>query len=322
LLTKVSSEQPPFGGFLLRELCGRSMRKAGRTTSRHLNFASDPFHWPGVSCRASVAVEARTRVSTPKLTWGYERLLSLGAAAKSQPRENAGLRRNKTLNKRLVSLCAAAFLLGAVSSANAVTIVAAPGAQTGSVPDEQGGLVNFSAPSSGSFASGIFTENGISFSPTNPGQGGIIVSETSPGNYANPAGYVGNYMAILGGRSETLKFSSQMDIFGLYWGSIDTYNNVQFLLNGAQVVTITGSDLAAPIAATGNQLGPNSNAYITFSNLLFDEVILSSSGNSFEFSNVAAAAPEPATWAMMILGFFGVGFMAYRRREKRTFRFA
>jgi PEP-CTERM motif len=26
--------------------------------------------------------------------------------------------------------------------------------------------------------------------------------------------------------------------------------------------------------------------------------------------------PEPSTWAMMILGFFGVGFMAYRRKSK------
>jgi len=28
-----------------------------------------------------------------------------------------------------------------------------------------------------------------------------------------------------------------------------------------------------------------------------------------------AAVPEPSTWAMMILGFAGVGFMAYRRRQ-------
>jgi hypothetical protein len=26
--------------------------------------------------------------------------------------------------------------------------------------------------------------------------------------------------------------------------------------------------------------------------------------------------PEPSTWAMMILGFAGVGFMAYRRRNQ------
>jgi len=30
------------------------------------------------------------------------------------------------------------------------------------------------------------------------------------------------------------------------------------------------------------------------------------------------AVPEPSTWAMMILGFAGVGYMAYRRREQST----
>jgi PEP-CTERM motif len=27
------------------------------------------------------------------------------------------------------------------------------------------------------------------------------------------------------------------------------------------------------------------------------------------------AVPEPSTWAMMILGFLGVGFVAYRRKS-------
>jgi hypothetical protein len=31
-----------------------------------------------------------------------------------------------------------------------------------------------------------------------------------------------------------------------------------------------------------------------------------------------AAVPEPSTWAMMILGFCGVGFMAYRRKQNGT----
>jgi hypothetical protein len=30
---------------------------------------------------------------------------------------------------------------------------------------------------------------------------------------------------------------------------------------------------------------------------------------------VASAVPEPSTWAMMILGFAGIGFMAYRRKQ-------
>jgi hypothetical protein len=31
---------------------------------------------------------------------------------------------------------------------------------------------------------------------------------------------------------------------------------------------------------------------------------------------ITADVPEPSTWAMMILGFAGVGFMAYRREAK------
>jgi hypothetical protein len=40
-----------------------------------------------------------------------------------------------------------------------------------------------------------------------------------------------------------------------------------------------------------------------------------------QFDSVAAV-PEPATWGMMILGFLGVGFMAYRRKNTSAFRLA
>ena len=39
------------------------------------------------------------------------------------------------------------------------------------------------------------------------------------------------------------------------------------------------------------------------------------SGHNYSSSNVGAV-PEPSTWAMMILGFAGLGFMAYRRKNK------
>jgi PEP-CTERM motif len=35
---------------------------------------------------------------------------------------------------------------------------------------------------------------------------------------------------------------------------------------------------------------------------------------------LTAAVPEPSTWAMMILGFMGVGLLAYRRKSQRTLR--
>jgi hypothetical protein len=39
----------------------------------------------------------------------------------------------------------------------------------------------------------------------------------------------------------------------------------------------------------------------------------------FQFTS---AVPEPSTWAMMLLGFAGVGFVAYRRKSKLAFRLA
>jgi hypothetical protein len=37
-----------------------------------------------------------------------------------------------------------------------------------------------------------------------------------------------------------------------------------------------------------------------------------------DFGTVTDAVPEPSTWAMMILGFCGLGFMAYRRKNSMT----
>jgi PEP-CTERM motif len=47
-------------------------------------------------------------------------------------------------------------------------------------------------------------------------------------------------------------------------------------------------------------------------------------GDLFTLDNIAgpvAAAPEPSTWAMMILGFLGLGFLAHRRKNS-AIRFA
>ena len=37
-----------------------------------------------------------------------------------------------------------------------------------------------------------------------------------------------------------------------------------------------------------------------------------------EFTLNVSAVPEPSTWAMILLGFAGIGFMAYRRKSKRA----
>ena len=47
--------------------------------------------------------------------------------------------------------------------------------------------------------------------------------------------------------------------------------------------------------------------------------MITSPGNNIYFSpGITNAVPEPSTWAMMFLGFAGVGFMAYRRRSRQA----
>jgi hypothetical protein len=65
-------------------------------------------------------------------------------------------------------------------------------------------------------------------------------------------------------------------------------------------------------------------SYVTLQSSGFVDPLISfasdfdSSGLSLEFSPgiLNSAVPEPSTWAMMILGFAGVGFMAHRRKAK------
>ena len=44
--------------------------------------------------------------------------------------------------------------------------------------------------------------------------------------------------------------------------------------------------------------------------------------DDFTINAAVSAVPEPSTWALMVLGFAGIGFMAYRRRNDLTLRAA
>jgi hypothetical protein len=44
--------------------------------------------------------------------------------------------------------------------------------------------------------------------------------------------------------------------------------------------------------------------------------------NDIEVNDPVAAVPELSTWAMMVVGFLGVGFLAYRRKNKSALRLA
>jgi hypothetical protein len=39
-----------------------------------------------------------------------------------------------------------------------------------------------------------------------------------------------------------------------------------------------------------------------------------------DVTTAVAAVPAPFTWVMMLLGFCGLGFLSYRRKDKRVLR--
>jgi hypothetical protein len=141
---------------------------------------------------------------------------------------------------------------------------------------------------------------------------------------ANPYGAPDSnvFMYVLSSGSATIaSVASAFRNISVYLGSIDAGNKVEVLGNGGSVLrTYSGVDLADPAAANGNQTSAQTNRLVTFNatgNEQLTGLRFTSSNNSLELDNVrfSAAVPEPATWAMMILGFAVVGY-AMRRRPK------
>ncbi len=145
---------------------------------------------------------------------------------------------------------------------------------------------------------------------------GAVVTGSKAGYYMAPAGDTSNYLStnVKGGKgSETIMFGTTETRLGLYWGSVDKFNTLTFLLDGVTVGTFTGSQITSTFDKNGNS---GVSAYVNFSGK-FDEIVLTTSQPAFEVDNIAVSAvPEPATWALMLVGFAGLGFAAYRQTKR------
>jgi PEP-CTERM motif len=83
--------------------------------------------------------------------------------------------------------------------------------------------------------------------------------------------------------------------------------------------TLTGADLLSMLGvpANGSQTAPDDNLLIKISGLApFTVATFTTTKNAFEFSIVPSTIPEPSTWAMLALGFAGLGYAAFRRSAK------
>jgi len=87
--------------------------------------------------------------------------------------------------------------------------------------------------------------------------------------------------------------------------------------NGTQISTFSTSSQTADFAALSGALNLSGPFSVTE-----EYVITSQAGGSANLTATISAVPEPATWAMLLVGFAGVGFMAYRGRSRSSLRLA
>lgn len=131
-----------------------------------------------------------------------------------------------------------------------------------------------------------------------------IDTETSP-NFFSTSALIGNQV----------RFDNVSGIFG----GVSGLASISFGTNLIADLNINGTALGftqlsgnGPDLFTGNPADPFFTlGSFNLSNPFFGQ-------NDVLTISAVAAVPEPSTWAMMILGFAGVGFMTYRRKGKRA----
>jgi hypothetical protein len=153
---------------------------------------------------------------------------------------------------------------------------------------------------------------------------GWTLNKSVPGYAAAPAGDTTPYLSVAFPESSGTETFSESDpersynYFGLYWGSIDDYNWIEFYNNGTSLQKFTGADFIGQSTAFGDQVSAGSNRFVNFwfNDLAFDQIVFGTGNYAFESDNhTYHKVPEPGTLALMGAGFAAFAFM--RRREKK-----
>jgi hypothetical protein len=222
--------------------------------------------------------------------------------------------------KNTIGALATAVLIGAstsVASAAPVTWTTWTSTSAGSA-DAIG--VTFAGPAV------ALVNNYPSYTPTTTFADGTIVDNGPTAS--------NNILQIMGGATtglQTLTFSQAVvnPVFAIWSlgqpsidASFDFTQTPTFIAGGPSAeyggtaITVDGNTVHGQ-EANGTVMFQGTFQTISWTNPVFEDWY----GFDVGFQTVAAV-PEPSTWAMMILGFFGIGFMAFRQRKNMTPRLA
>lgn len=225
------------------------------------------------------------------------------------------------MKKLLVaSVMALAALLQ--SPANSAVIVTSVGGSAGTLQSAVAGSTYITFGDVGLGTYGSFSSGGFSFTSSNSSAAEI---RTGSGNgFDQPFADSSRYLGIFDNnpdRSVTLTLGTDYSKFGLYWGSMNSSDTIVFSNNGVTVFTLNGDDVPGYNGNSNATTSSNRNRYVNMdftAGWVFDKVVFTAAGsNDFEIDNLALAGgvPELSTWLMMLIGFAGIGLVAYRRNN-------
>jgi hypothetical protein len=154
--------------------------------------------------------------------------------------------------------------------------------------------------------------------------GSVIAPATSvtdeyltPGTDSGTEGSVESYNVLSTGSSPDgvtpyLEITGLTNTFEMFWGSVDTYNQVEFFSGGSSTGSVDGSQVASVFSPglIPNTMGNfNFDTYISFEGE-FDSVRLSTAGVAFEAATAQKDVPEPtAVLGLAAIGLLGGGLL-------------
>jgi hypothetical protein len=190
--------------------------------------------------------------------------------------------------KKLVLLASAALLVPGLIEATSASAASLIGDSISA---------SYGFPNPGTFPAGFVTYSSSSFSVVDPGVEAVL-SITSNLHPLTPD--------II-----NVDFSA----YALTFTFLNAQTRSVGTFNGPEFTVLSGNPFGAinSVVISGGQ---TVNASFVSGVLEVNWQGQAFAANDTVVINFASPVPEPSTWAMMILGFAGVGFMAYRRKSK------